>query len=783
MAMYKAISVRAADELEKGDFLTAPTLFRYGPRMMLLFGIAFSILAVGAGMWRIHEGRRTEYERFFVASAATAEAAKETLGQLLARLDHAAAHIDTLQNAPSQQMQIVGLLEGLGSHGVAFAKSGGVVASASGSPEGTAIAEVAMRDRLARQLPRGGQAILPAVRSPLDGEILVPVVQRMWRPGPVEAVVFLLDEQALSGVVRKEFRHEGGWLHIEDGSGHEVLSLLLPSERPGAAGKPRDKLLTPEQALQGPLDYDSQRLLVASASQTAGQPRVSVGLTEAAALDGVHKKIVSTWVIVSLIVPVIGAMALISLALRKFSRVEAYLRRLARFDVLTGLPNRRSFLILLREAVARACSKKDQTLALMFVDIDNFKYVNDSFGHTVGDGLLKHVGLVLSEVAGEGNVVCRLGGDEFTILVAPVDDAAAALSTGYRILERLKELVRIDGIELRCRASIGIALMTQSVRTQEDLLRYADTALHRAKGQGKNCCVVFNDVMAAQAQAEAQIMHDLECGIPADELFLVYQPKFELCSGALVGHEALVRWQHPTRGLVHPGDFIALAEASGLIRDLGNWVLERAVRQIGQWHAQGQGWHSVAVNVSALQMRDRDFLERVALALERYQVQGSLLQVEITESSLVDDIEQVKALVRGLRRLGVRVAVDDFGTGYSSLWALQQFQLDIVKVDRSFVSLIRTTQGEAICRAIITLGHAMGMKVVGEGVETRAQAATLARLGCDEGQGFYFAKPLGADIVQHTLPAEGFGACLVLPSTAAADASESQRCSSENAQA
>jgi diguanylate cyclase (GGDEF)-like protein len=741
--------VHAVIDLEQEAFVTVPPLFRYGPRALLFAGFVIACLAVGAGLWRIHDGRKSEYEKAFSDSAATAAAAKENVEQVLARLRKAGSYLDSIQGNPGQMQQFAAVVQGLASQGVALSPQGKPLVSAASSPEAVSLATAAIKDPRVQSLSAGSQVMLAAVRTSA-GETLVPVVQRLSRPGPLGHVVFLLEENALSGVVRKAVALEGGWLRIEDADGHEVLDMLMPSSRPEAASKPHDKLFTPRQAMQGELDYDSQRLLVASAPAAAGEPKVSVGLTEAAAMVGVRKRIISTWVIVAFVIPVLGSLGLTSFALRRFSKVEEYLRRLARVDVLTGLPNRRSFHGLLRTAVDRS-KRKGESLALLFVDIDNFKYVNDSFGHGMGDALLKHVGRVLTDVVRDGDVVCRLGGDEFTVLVGKVADAGAALQLGNRILERLRQVAKIEQVDLRTKASIGIALMPENARTEEDLMRFADTAMYRAKTEGKDHCVIYDESMAAQAMAKAQTIQQLESGIVAGELFLVYQPKFELSSGKLVGHEALVRWNHPVRGLVHPGEFIPLAEESGLILELGNWVLDRALRQMQEWHQQGHGWHRVAVNVSALQMNHDDFVDRVEAALVRYGVPGACLQLEITESNLAVEVERVKTMVRSLRKLGLLVAVDDFGTGYSSLAALQQFDLDMLKVDRSFVSLLHTKQGEAVCRAIITLGHALGMTVIGEGVETSEQASTLARLGCDQVQGFYFAMPLAADLACKTV--------------------------------
>lgn len=749
-------AVHSGFDLEREEFLTAPPLFKYGPRLLTLGGIVIACLAVAAGSWRIRDGLRSGYEQYFAASAATALATKENFVQALARLARAAEYLDSAQGSSHQADRFGALLQGLSTQGVALDEQGKALAASDDSPGIGAIAEGVVKTTPVSALPPGGQLVLPAIVAPSDRTLRVPVVQRLARPGQFAYVVFFVDEKSLTGAVRKEFGDEGGWLRIEDASGREVLDMSMPSRRPGVAGKPRDRLTSPDQATQGPRDYNSQRLLVSTTPNSGNEPRVSVGLTEAAAMVGVEKRIISTWVIVGLVVPVLALLGFTGYALKKFSKVETYLRRLARIDVLTGLPNRRSFHGLLKVAVTKA-KQQNQTLALLFVDIDNFKYVNDSLGHALGDALLKHVGSVLAKAVREGDVVCRLGGDEFTVIVGDIAGPEEAVVLGNRILERLRQVAQIDGVELRTKASIGIALMPQNTLDEQDLMRYADTAMYSAKNEGKGHCVVYGDSMAAMALAKARTIQELEAGILAEELFLVYQPKFELSSGELVGYEALVRWNHPTRGVVFPGDFISIAEESGLILELGNWVLDRASRQIREWQEEGHGWHRVAVNVSALQMRHDDFVDRVRGALRLNNIPQSLLQLEITESCLAADTDKMKAMVQGLHELGVLVAVDDFGTGYSSLGTLQQFELDMLKVDRSFVSQIHTRQGEDVCRAIITLGHALGMGVIAEGVETLEQARRLAALQCDQVQGYYFAKPLPAHLACKCESVRGLG--------------------------
>lgn len=746
--------MHAGSDLEREEFLTAPPLFKYGPRLLALGGILITCLAVAAGLWRIQDGRRVGYEQYFAAGAATALATRENFVQVLARLSRAAAYLDSTQGAPGQADRFTALLQGLSKQGVALSAQGDVLASTDSSSGIDVTAAEAVKALSVRRLSPGTQLVLPAVIS--SRGVQVPVLQRLAGTARIAYVVFFVDEQTLTGAVRKEFGDEGGWLRIEDASGRELLDMSMPSRRPGVAGKPRDKLTNPDQALRAPLDYDSQRLLVSTTPSVADQPIVSVGLTEAATMVGVQKRIISTWVIVGLVIPVLGLLGFTSYALKRFSKVEAYLRRLARIDVLTGLPNRRSFHGLLKAAVASS-KQNSQTLALLFVDIDNFKYVNDSLGHGLGDALLKHVGGVLVGAVRTGDVVCRLGGDEFTVIVRNVAGPEEAVSLGNRILERLRQVAQIEGVELRTKASIGIALMPQNTLDEQDLMRYADTAMYSAKNEGKGHCVVYGDAMAATALAKARTIQELESGILSEELFLVYQPKYELSSGALMGYEALVRWNHPTRGVVFPGDFVSLAEESGLILELGNWVLERAARQIREWQLEGHGSHRVAVNVSALQMRHDNFVDQVRTALRRHGIPGSLLQLEITESCLAVDTEKMKAMVDGLHELGVLVAVDDFGTGYSSLGTLQQFGLDMLKVDRSFVSQIHTRQGEDVCRAIVTLGHALGMGVIAEGVETLEQVKRLAALHCDQVQGYYFAKPLPADLACNCEPLVGLG--------------------------
>jgi predicted signal transduction protein with EAL and GGDEF domain len=325
--------------------------------------------------------------------------------------------------------------------------------------------------------------------------------------------------------------------------------------------------------------------------------------------------------------------------------------------------------------------------------------------------------------------------------VPGVSTVAEAQAIGDRVVRDLRAVTDLSGSEVEVRASAGVALLPLHARDGEDLLRFADTALYRAKSEGKGRCAVYDPGMTATELARAQTVRELQAGIAADDLFLVYQPKYHLATGTLTGYEALVRWLHPKRGVVFPNDFIGLAEQSGLIHDLGAWVLRRAVRQVREWADEGRGWHHVAVNMSSLQLRDGQFVNLVMRALAEFKVPGHCLQIELTESCIAENRELARSLVKELRRLGASVAVDDFGTGFSSLSMLSEFDIDCLKVDRSFVDAIHTPSGEAICRAVINLGHGLGMRIVAEGVETLAQAKALAGLNCNEVQGYYFAKP------------------------------------------
>ncbi len=434
-------------------------------------------------------------------------------------------------------------------------------------------------------------------------------------------------------------------------------------------------------------------------------------------------------------------------ALTRSVRTERQLRSLVALDPLTALPNRRTFTDLLSTEIVHAVAPEGRPLGIMFIDLDDFKYVNDSLGHEVGDMLLQHVGDRLVKSVRGGDVVCRIGGDEFTVVLPGVDDAKAAEAVAQRILTALVEPFALGGATLSMSASIGIAMCPADADTTTHLVRCADMAVYRAKALGKSCMARYTPELLQVSKARSALAQELTDALSRQgELQLYYQPKIVMASGALEGFEALLRWRHPLRGMVMPAEFIPVAEESELIVRLGDFVVEEAVRQIQQWYVQGQGWKKVAINVSARQLRKGHIATVVQNALTHYEVPGKYLQLELTETMLASDVDAVAATLEQLKSLGVAIAVDDFGTGYSSLLSLQSLDVDCIKVDRSFVSEMSTNHDSAeIVRAIINLAHNLELKVVAEGIETLEQYSDLMNLGCDEGQGYFFAKPLPAE--------------------------------------
>jgi diguanylate cyclase (GGDEF)-like protein len=426
------------------------------------------------------------------------------------------------------------------------------------------------------------------------------------------------------------------------------------------------------------------------------------------------------------------------------------LRHQAYHDSLTGLPNRALILDRIGQMMARA-RRNNTCVAALFLDLDNFKDINDTLGHRSGDELLAEVGKRLSGVLREGDTVGRLGGDEFVILTEGLPQPGAVEGVAERILAALEPPFEISGsdIPLAITASVGIATGDRS--TPDELLRDADIALYEAKAAGKSRYAVFTRSMLESIDDHRSLDVALQGALEADQFFLLYQPTINLSTGALTGVEALLRWRHPTRGVVQPDEFIPALEACGLIVPVGLWVLETACRQGAKWHSLGYPF-VVSVNVAAKQLQRDRIVDDVYGALTHSGFDPSMLVLELTESALMQDVAMTISRLHLLKALGVRLAIDDFGTGFSSLSYLQQFPIDIIKIDRSFVSgIAETTKSAAIIRTFVALGQALSLEVIAEGVENDEQRAQLLEANVDTGQGFLFARPLNVEAVDSLL--------------------------------
>ncbi|MEO7717757.1 MAG: EAL domain-containing protein [Capsulimonas sp.] len=423
-------------------------------------------------------------------------------------------------------------------------------------------------------------------------------------------------------------------------------------------------------------------------------------------------------------------------------------------DSLTGLPNRVLFLDRLRQALAIAGRKREQ-VAVLILDIDRFKDVNDTLGHAAGDALLQEVAERLRISLRAEDTLARMGGDEFTLMMPSLKDPQDAAHVAQKLLENLRRPLVIDGHELFVTASIGISVYPHDGDEDSTLLRHADQAMYRAKSQGRNGYQLFTETMNAEALGRLLLEHSLYKGLERKEFTLYYQPQIEMNTWSIGSVEALVRWQHPTLGLLLPGQFIPLAEEIGLIVPLGEWVMREACRQGALWREQGRNIR-VAINLSARQFEQVGLVETVQSALLESGFPAEMLDLELTESTIIQNKDSAAETLATLKELGVRICIDDFGTGYSSLSYLRRFPLDVLKIDRSFVTgLAEDVRDQAVVRALIDLAHALDLVVVVEGVENVAQRNTLFDLGCDIMQGFLFSPALSVedvDVFLDTIP-------------------------------
>ncbi len=424
---------------------------------------------------------------------------------------------------------------------------------------------------------------------------------------------------------------------------------------------------------------------------------------------------------------------------------EQRVQQLARYDALTGVANRSMFLQQLEHALTRA-RRAGTSLSVFFIDLDRFKSINDTLGHDAGDELLKAVATRLTGLLRGADIVGRLGGDEFVVLLDGNPETAMLQKIAGRALTQLAEPLLLAGRPAQISASVGISRFPHDGQDAATLLKCADAAMYLAKARGKNNFQFFTPQLADRSAADLSLEGELRQALQNVELVLHYQPKFEVGSGVLVGMEALVRWQHPRRGLLLPGEFIALAEESGLVLPMGRWVLEAACRQLRAWRDAGLAPPRCSVNVSARQFAHPTLVDEVHSALDAAGLDANALEIEVTESSLMADPDRAQQSLKRLQALGVHIAVDDFGTGHSSLAYLKRFPAQTLKIDRSFVSGLPLDRDDAaITRAVIVLAHSLDMRVVAEGVETSSQLRFLAEAGCDEVQGFLLGRPMGPE--------------------------------------
>jgi diguanylate cyclase (GGDEF)-like protein/PAS domain S-box-containing protein len=424
---------------------------------------------------------------------------------------------------------------------------------------------------------------------------------------------------------------------------------------------------------------------------------------------------------------------------------EERIQFLAYYDALTELPHRSLLLDRLENALADA-RRRGEKIALMFLDLDQFKAMNDLFGHLFGDSVLKDVAKRIKDCGREQDTVARVGGDEFLILLSSVKDAADAAIAAERIMNALNMGFVIQGQSLNVSCSVGVSMFPEHGADSETLIKNADAAMYCAKGDGRNKVRFFTDEMNAEAMERLTMDKNLRQALDREEFFVVYQPQIEIESGRITGLEALIRWQHPEMGLVPPDRFISIAENNGLIVPIGEWVLRTACAQAKKWQEDGLAAVPVAVNVSAVQFRQEGFTGLIRRVLKDTGLSSQYLELELTESLLLSNADVVFATLRDLKGLGLKLAIDDFGTGYSSLSYLKHFPVDKLKIDRSFIrEIVENSDDAAITTAIISMAKSLHLKVIAEGVETEAQMTFLREHKCDEIQGYYFSKPVSAD--------------------------------------
>ncbi|MBO6657677.1 MAG: EAL domain-containing protein [Pseudomonadales bacterium] len=420
-------------------------------------------------------------------------------------------------------------------------------------------------------------------------------------------------------------------------------------------------------------------------------------------------------------------------------------------DMLTRLPNRVLMEDRLDVAMTHATRNKER-LAVMFLDLDRFKWVNDTLGHTTGDRLLQSVSQRLESCLRKGDTLARFGGDEFALILPSVNHEQDAAKIAEKVLEELREPFSVDEHELYVTSSIGIAMYPEAGRTIEALIASADLAMYSVKERGKNGFEFFDDEMNEASNARLTIERELRKALSTDDIKVCYQPQVNSVTETLVGFEALIRWEHPANGLIYPGDFIPIAEETGLILDLGRYVLDRACADVARWRNEGMKDVRVSINFSGIQVEQDTFIDEIKGALQKHNLPGEALEVEITENVIMNDMSSVIKKLRELAGLNIKIAIDDFGTGYSSLSYLQQFPINTLKIDKSFISSMNETEeATSIVDAIVAMAKGLKLSLIAEGVETDPQLEYLKSLGCEAIQGYLFGKAEGSERTKEIL--------------------------------
>ena len=426
-------------------------------------------------------------------------------------------------------------------------------------------------------------------------------------------------------------------------------------------------------------------------------------------------------------------------------RVERRLTFLAECDALTGLANRAVFHSRLADAIAQA-HRNNSVMAVLLLDLDQFKDVNDTLGHPVGDLLIQQAAKRLSQCTRASDTVARLGGDEFAVVATNLAQTEDITVLARKISEALAEPFDLDGNQISTSASIGITVYPLDNGDPHQILKHADLALYQAKRTSRGSFHYYDAELNAQAQQRKWLENQMRTALESQQFILYYQPKVNIVGGEVVGAEVLLRWRHPEQGMVGPDQFIPIAESTGLIVPLGEWVVREASKQCVAWRRQGLPPIPLAINVSAVQFRRSELVESIAEIIEETQIDPNWLELEITESMIMDRADPMMALLHRLHEIGIRLAIDDFGTGHSSLSYLRRFSVDTLKIDRSFVRNVENDADDAtIAKAIISLGKSLNLRVIAEGVETERQLDFLREHGCEEAQGFFFSRPVSAD--------------------------------------